>query len=289
MSRWQPSPFLYTSAALHTGAAAALLTSPVNGAAFAGGIATLIANHLALAGAGLLPRCNWLGPVMTRLPAAAGPAVAITIDDGPDPEVTPRVLDQLDAAAAVATFFVIGEKARRHAALTRQIVARGHAVENHSQHHLKSFSLRGPRQMAREIDGGRATIAELTGVDSRFFRAPAGLKNVFLDPLLARRELTLAAWTRRAYDTRCGDPGLVLARLGRRLAAGDILLLHDGHAATTGKGSAVILEVLPGLLAQLATAGLATARLDAGRPSSVASRSPAGDNRTPPSIHSSLP
>jgi peptidoglycan/xylan/chitin deacetylase (PgdA/CDA1 family) len=261
MARWQPSPFLYASAAIHTGAAAALLASPGSGPLLVGGVSALLANHLALASAGLLPRCQWLGPVLTRLPVAAGDAVAITIDDGPDPEVTPRVLDLLDAHGALATFFVVGEQARRHAALTREIAARGHAVENHSEHHLKTFSLRGPRYMAQEIDACRRSIADLTGLDSRFFRAPAGLRNPFLDPLLAHRDLTLAAWTRRAYDTRCADPERVLARLSRGLAARDILLLHDGHAARTADGTPVILEVLPCLLDTLSKAGLRAGRL----------------------------
>ena len=256
MSRWQPSPLLYASAAVHAGATAALLAAAGHGTVLAGSVAALLTNHLVLATSGLLPRCNWLGPVMSKLPITAGQAVAITIDDGPDPEVTPCVLDLLDAAGAVATFFVIGEKARRHAVLTREIVARGHAVENHSEHHLKTFSLSGPRLMAREIDAGRQTIAELTGLDSRFFRAPAGLKNIFLDPLLAHRDLTLVAWTRRGYDTRCGEPARVQQRLTENLGARDILLLHDGHAALTVRGTPVILEVLPGLLDALAAAGL---------------------------------
>ena len=258
--RWHPSPLLYASAAIHTGAVAALL-APGSGW-LATGVAALLANHAVLATAGLLPRCTLLGPVLTRLPAEAGDGVAITIDDGPDPEVTPRVLDLLDAHGARATFFVIGQHARRHAALTRQIAARGHAIENHSEHHLKSFSLRGPRAMAAEIDAGRQSIADLTGHDSRYFRAPAGLKNPFLDPLLARRDLTLAAWTRRGYDTNCGDPAVVLARLTRGLSGRDILLLHDGHAARTADGSPVILAVLPQLLATIAAAGLRPVGLD---------------------------
>jgi peptidoglycan/xylan/chitin deacetylase (PgdA/CDA1 family) len=225
-------------------------------------VATLVADHLGLALGSLLPRCALLGPVMTRLPDTVRDGVAITIDDGPEPSVTPRVLDLLDAAGAKATFFVIGERARRHAALTREIAERGHAVENHSERHWKTFSLRGPGFMAQEIDRGRQTIFDLTGQDSRYFRAPAGLRNPFLDPLLAHRGLTLAAWTRRAYDTREGDPDKVLARLTGRLAGGDILLLHDGHAACGGDGVPVILHVLPRLLSALAARGLRPCLLD---------------------------
>ena len=82
-------------------------------------------------------------------------------------------------------------------------------------------------------------------------RATAGLRNPFLDPVLHRLGIRLASWTRRPYDTRCGDPDTVLARLCRDLGPGDILLLHDGHAARTADGQPVILAVLPRLLATL--------------------------------------
>jgi len=262
MSRqWRPSTLLKASAVIHAGAAAALLTSSGSGPLLVGGLSALLANHAALATAGLLPRCDWLGPVMTRLPSTAGNAVAITIDDGPDPDVTPRVLDLLDTHRARATFFVIGEQARRHPVLLREIAARGHGIENHSEHHPHNFSLRGPRGIRQEVLAGRQTIADLAGRDSRFFRAPAGLRNLFLDPLLAEHDLTLAAWTRRAYDTRCGDPDVVLDRLGRGLAARDILLLHDRHAARTKDGEPVILAVLPRLIERIHAAGWHTVTL----------------------------
>jgi peptidoglycan/xylan/chitin deacetylase (PgdA/CDA1 family) len=84
-----------------------------------------------------------------------------------------------------------------------------------------------------------------------FFRAPAGLRNPFLAPVLHREGLTLASWTRRGFDTRERDAARVLQRLTRGLAAGDILLLHDGNAARDAQGRPVILDVLPALLAAL--------------------------------------
>ena len=105
--------------------------------------------------------------------------------------------------------------------------------------------------MAADIAAGQATLAAITGQTPRYFRATAGLRNPFLDPVLHRLGIRLAAWTRRPYDTRCGDPETVLARLCRDLGPGDILLLHDGHAARTADGQPVILAVLPRLLATL--------------------------------------
>ncbi len=255
MGSWQPSPTLKASAIVHAGALASLLLEPGTWPAAAGALA---ANHALLTAAGLLPRSTLLGPNLTRLPAAAAARgeVVISIDDGPDPEVTPRVLDQLDAAGAHASFFCIGQRATAHPGLVRDIIARGHTIENHSEHHWKRFSTLGPGAMAREISAAQASLAVLTGRPPRYFRAPAGLRNPFLDPVLAPLELQLASWTRRAYDTRNGDPASVLARLTKGLAGGDILLLHDGNAARTPAGEAVILEVLPALLARIRAAGL---------------------------------
>jgi hypothetical protein len=77
-----------------------------------------------------------------------------------------------------------------------------------------------------------------------------------LDPVLSRLDLRLVSWTRRGFDTVNGDADSVCRRLTHRLRGGEILLLHDGHAARTRSGSPVILEVLPRLLAALALAGL---------------------------------
>lgn len=263
MSRpWQPSLLLKLTAGLHLGVVVGWALWPEFWPRL---LAVLVINHGVLTTVGLLPRCNWLGPNWTRLPAAAAARgeIALTIDDGPDPEVTPRVLEILAAHGIQATFFLIGSRARLYPQLVRAMVAQGHGVENHSERHLKTFSLHGPRWLAREIAAGQQTLAELSGCQPRFFRAPAGLRNPFLDPVLARLGLHLAAWTRRAYDTRVGDPALVLARLTDGLAAGDILLLHDGNAARTAAGEPVILAVLPQLLARCRAAGLEPVTLDA--------------------------
>lgn len=247
---WKPTPAIHATLAIHAGAAVGCLLAP---ALWPWALGALVVNHAVITTAGLLPRSTLLGPNLTRLPPAAiaHREVAITIDDGPDPEVTPQVLDLLDAAGAKATFFCIGWRARENPALCREIVARGHQVENHGDSHSKAFAFFGPGRMKADIAAGQATLADVTGQTPRYFRATAGLRNPFLDPVLHQLGIRLASWTRRPYDTRCGDPDTVLARLTRNLAPGDILLLHDGHAARTADGQAVILAVLPRLLAAL--------------------------------------
>lgn len=250
-TRWTPSPFLSASAAVHGAAVLGTLAVP---AAWPWALGALAANHALLAGAGLWPSSHLLGPNLTHLPKAATRRreIALTIDDGPDPAVTPRVLDLLDAANVKATFFCIGRIAEQHRVLCRSIVQRGHQVENHGYAHSNAFSLFGPGAMRRDIVRAQATLSDITGQAPEFFRATAGLRNPFLDPVLHDLGLRLATWTRRAYDTRTGDPERVYQRLAARLGAGDIVLMHDGHCARTPAGEPVVFAVLPRLFNTLA-------------------------------------
>lgn len=252
---WPMPGFLKGSIGVHLLAAGAAVTMPQHAAWAVGAV---VANHAVMTLAGLLPRSSLLGPNLTRLPAAAAAAgrLCLTIDDGPDPQVTPGVLDLLDAHGLRATFFCIGERALRHAGLTREILARGHDVQNHSHVHRHHFSLLGPRGLADEVAAGQQALFDVTGRRPRYFRAPAGLRNPFLDPVLHRQGLQLVSWTRRGFDTREGDPQQVLQRLTLGLSGGDILLLHDGHSARTAAGRPVIAEVLPALAQRAQQAGL---------------------------------
>ena len=255
--------FVQGSIALHVFAAGTVTTQP---SWWPMALAVLVADHAAITAAGLWPTSSLLGPNLRRLPAPAiaRRQIALTIDDGPDPDVTPRVLDLLDEHAVRATFFCIGERVVRYAALSREIVARGHTIENHSYRHRHDFSLLGPRGFDREIEAAQRAIADTTGSLPRFFRAPAGLRNVFLQGSLDRHALRLTTWTRRGFDTARRDAVAVAARLTNGLAAGDILLLHDGHAARTDDGMPVIAAAIPLVAAaarerDLTSVGLTTA------------------------------
>ena len=258
----------------HGAAAAALAAQPGLWAELA---ALLAANHAVL-GACMHPQAGLLGTNLRRLPDGAA-GVALTFDDGPDPAVTPRVLDLLDAHQARATFFVIGTRAATHPGLVREMLRRGHAVENHSHRHHGLFAARGPRALWREVGEAQAAIADAGGVAPRFFRAPMGLRSPLLDPVLAMHGLTLVSWSRRGHDALRREPAAVLARLTRNLAARDILLLHDGNSALTRDGRPVVLEVLPRLLDVLAARGLATLPLSVGAGHPVAAAAAASPAR----------
>ncbi|MGN6085544.1 polysaccharide deacetylase family protein [Trinickia sp.] len=279
--RWRPTPALAAIIAVHAGAAVFAAAQP---ASWPYALAAIVVSHAIAVAAGLWPRSALLGPNWTRLPEHVGAQIAITIDDGPDPEVTPQVLDLLDRYEARATFFCIGERALRHPALVASIVARGHSVENHSQRHRHYFSLLGPRAIRREIEAAQRTLTESTGTAPLFFRAPAGLRNPFLEPVLCALGLQLASWTRRGFDTRASDAALVAERLLRGLAPRDIVLLHDGNAARDEQGRPVILDALETVLRGARDAGLSCVTLRAALASARAfsSAAPAAEAESAP-------
>jgi len=169
----------------------------------------------------LVGNCQWLGPVVTRFETPLR-EVWVTIDDGPHPGHTLRMLEILDRLEARATFFVIGEKAKQFPGLMEAIRAAGHEVANHSTTHPSAtFWCLSPRRIAEEIDR--------SPVSGSYFRAPVGMKNPFVHPALRRRGMRLIGWTVRGLDTVKSDAEAVASRLCRGARPGAILVLHEGH------------------------------------------------------------
>lgn len=278
--RWMPAPTVRASCWLHAAAVLGVAAHPPAWPLALGGVA---ANHAALAVAGLLPRNRLLGPNLHRLPEEARRRgeVALTFDDGPDLSVTPRVLDVLEAHGATASFFLIGRRAARHAPVVREIVRRGHSAENHTHRHPFGFAALPFRAMRREIDAAQDAIGDAGGGQApSFFRPPAGIRSPLLDPALAGAGLIHVSWTRRGFDTVRRDPAVLLRHLGNGLAAGDILLLHDGNAARTrADGTPVVLAVLPPLLRLIAEAGLRAVSLPRAMPASDPAAAAGGAGR----------
>ncbi len=251
---WQPSLLIRLSFALHIAAAIAVIA----GAAWHWALLVVALNHIGLTLIGLWPKSKLLGKNITHLSAHAIQAkqIAITIDDGPNPAVTPKVLDMLDAWGAKATFFCIGKQVQAYPELAKEIVRRGHHIENHSYRHSHYFSMMGLSALGREIAQAQSLIQHVTGSAPVFFRAPAGLRSPLLDAVLQKNRLELVSWTKRGFDTVTKDAAIVLQRLESKLAPGAILLLHDGNCAITANGEPTILWVLPKLLAKAKSLGL---------------------------------
>lgn len=254
-SQWIPTRTVRLSIWLH---AFAILTLIVCPGWWYWTLATLLGNHLLLLAFGVSPRSKLLGPNLVTLPRQSreNGFVALTFDDGPDPHVTPLVLDLLDVHNAKASFFCIAQRAIAHPEIVQDIVRRGHSVENHSYRHSNAFALYLPASLTREIAEAQSVIESITGRTPQFFRAPMGLRSPLLDPVLARSALRFVSWTRRGLDSVSGRPATVLRRLTHRLAGGDVILLHDGSCARTRDGDPVVLVVLPLLLDQLVDHGL---------------------------------
>jgi peptidoglycan-N-acetylglucosamine deacetylase len=245
-NKWQPTLLIKATVVLHIIVLVTWLVMPEQWLWL---LTIIIANHIVITAIGLWPRSHALGPNWTQLPISARMRneIALTIDDGPDPIVTPQVLDLLDQYGIKATFFCIAEKAAQYPELCHDIIQRGHNVENHSQQHRHYFSLLGYASIKHEIQKAQDTLTKITGQKPLFFRAPAGLRNPFLDPVLTRLELTLATWSVRGFDTRITDAKQVETKLLAGLKAGAILLMHDGNAARTSHGKPIIIDVLPSL------------------------------------------
>jgi peptidoglycan/xylan/chitin deacetylase (PgdA/CDA1 family) len=167
------------------------------------------------------------------LPQAPANAIALTIDDGPDPTWTPRVLAVLRQYDVKATFCLIGRQAQAHPDLVRQIVAAGHTICNHSMTHPLPFSHRSAAAIGQEIDQAQSVITKAAGTAPRLFRAPGGDFSAPVFAAAARDGLTPIAWDVDPADwSRPGTQKIVRSLLAAR--PGDILLCHDGDGNRIG-------------------------------------------------------
>jgi peptidoglycan/xylan/chitin deacetylase (PgdA/CDA1 family) len=179
--------------------------------------------------------------------------VWLTIDDGPDPEDTPRILELLAAHGAHATFFLIGENAARHPQIVREIAAAGHEVAHHTHTHPHgTFWIASPARLRRELDGGLAALS-LAGVTPTRFRPPVGFKNFHLARALRGRGLTCIGWSARGLERWRGNVDRVAERVLRKVSGGSILLLHEGP----GVPDAVRVEAIRRVLERLKELGYA--------------------------------
>lgn len=192
------------------------------------GFCSLAVLHLAWVRITLWPGSTPFGKAVQSFPHSSRDVV-LTIDDGPC-EDTSAVLDLLDRYDAKALFFLIGNRAAARPEDVAAIIARGHQVENHTlTHPSATFWAAGPDRLRREVAGASEILTKLSGQAPRWFRAPAGFRNPFTEPVLRGCGLQYMGWAARGFDTRCTDPARVLERLRPAFRPGAVLLVHQGH------------------------------------------------------------
>jgi peptidoglycan/xylan/chitin deacetylase (PgdA/CDA1 family) len=173
--------------------------------------------------------CRWFGPVVTRF-RTRKKTLWLTIDDGPHPEDTPKLLALLKKHNARATFFVIGRQVQKYPELTRAILRDGHTLANHTQTHpvLFFWSFLETR-LTLEVDQCNEALREATGRLPCWFRAPAGMANLFLHFLLCDRGMKLIGWSARGFDGLFYNTEAMAKRICKSSRPGAIILLHEGR------------------------------------------------------------
>jgi peptidoglycan-N-acetylglucosamine deacetylase len=182
--------------------------------------------------------------------------IAITFDDGPDPEVTPRVLDILERYGARATFFMIGRNLARSMTIGERVVQEGHEIGNHSWQHANMQNFFSTRAHLAEIERCEQLIRSIGFPGTvPLYRAPVGFKSPELARAAHVRALRVVAWSIHSRDTIDRNPQRVARRVLRRIRPGDIVLMHDGHQ-TAGAHRPGLLDALPRILEGLRERGL---------------------------------
>lgn len=168
------------------------------------------------------------GLLFTR--ARAGSGIFLTFDDGPHPEHTPRLLQLLERHQARATFFLIGSKIEQHGEVVRDIVARGHAIGNHSFSH-PSFRGIPMRSQGEEVDRTEVLLSRHDGRPRHLMRPPHGHLDFSTILLCVLRRQRIALWNRDSQDYRLSSDEIVQHMSGLPIRDGDVLLFHDDGGA----------------------------------------------------------
>lgn len=176
-------------------------------------------------------------------------SVALTFDDGPDPETTPAILKVLEENNIKATFFVVGHKAQENQEIIRMILDWGHSIGNHSYSHDPILALRSTRKLRSEIHKTQEVLKR-QGLSPLAFRPPVGITNPRLKTVLSKAGMFLVNFTHHSGDM--GNRHLVgLAdRLLKRIKAGEIIVLHDkwpGNTKDLDKWLAEVEQLIRGI------------------------------------------
>ncbi len=180
--------------------------------------------------------------------------VALTFDDGPNPEATPRILDALGTAGVPATFFILGRHAERWPALVRRVRDEGHALGNHGFFHRK-LHFKSPRYVRTDLARGSDAIADACGARPHLFRAPHGFRSPWVNGIAASLGERVVGWSLGVWDSDRPGADVIAQRTVVGARPGSILLLHDGDGYDPAGDRQQTAAAVPRIVADLTGRG----------------------------------
>lgn len=193
------------------------------------------------------------GTVLGSLPTDAR-EVALTFDDGPNPDATPHILDTLAREQVPATFFVLGRHAERWPELVLRTAREGHQIGNHGYFHRKLHT-HGPTYVRRDLELGMTAIERASGVRPRAFRAPHGFRNPWVTPIARSLGQRTIGWSLGVWDSARPGVDQIVRRTLEGIRPGAILLLHDGDGYDPDGDRLQTAQALPLIIDALRTRG----------------------------------
>jgi peptidoglycan-N-acetylglucosamine deacetylase len=227
-----------------------MIVAPALGALVAG----------ALAHGAYYPNSPLFGRVISSVPGDE-PLVALTFDDGPNPNATPAILDALASRRVKATFFILGRHAERWPELVRRVASEGHAVGNHGYYHRK-LHFKSPGYVRDDLQRGTDAIFDACGVRPALFRAPHGFRSPWVTSIARSLGQRTVGWTRGVWDSALPGVEAIVERSVRAARPGAILLLHDGDGYDPSGDRTQTARAVPMISDRIRNAGFRFVPLD---------------------------
>lgn len=175
---------------------------------------------------------NYHIKALNSKPSISKNQVAITFDDGPNPEFTPKVLELLKVYKAKATFFCIGKQIEKNPELLIKIINEGHTIGHHTYSHDNLFGFFSTDKVISELNQTNKVVLEKTGLKLNLYRPAFGVTNPRIKKALKTTQLQAIGWNKRSLDTTSLSKENILKRASKNLKKGDIILLHDSNEKT---------------------------------------------------------
>lgn len=153
--------------------------------------------------------------------------IALTFDDGPNKDVTPKVLNLLEKYNINATFFCIGSRIAGNEALVQRIHQNGHIIGNHSYSHANTFDFFSTSKVKLELEKTEQLILSITGKQMQLFRPPFGITNPKIAKVVSLSDYKTIGWSIRTFDAVSDNKKRILKKVNDQLQNGSVILLHD--------------------------------------------------------------